>query len=604
MQPIPTGSSNRLKTTDGLRALAIVAVVLFHTFPDFSPGGYVGVDVFFVISGFIISLTYEDRLIARKTKIQRFFVRRVARLAPAYIVLVAVISTAAIFVLSPVHLVDYALPLVFQGIYAQNLAFWNIGDYFNKPLTKPLLHTWSLAVEEQFYLFFPFFIFLVRRFPAKRNSFLAIATVTSIVIGWKISTISPKTSFYWLPTRVWEFAAGMIAAGVYQIRPVKGTSGRILVVAGSASIIGAIFQFDENSTIPGLQTALAVSGTVAVLLGQSAGFTRIYETRLAQHFGRISYSWYLWHWPPLAFYFLKSGVRPSWAVGAALALIGYGIGLASYLFIEQPLKERKWKSYEAFRLTLAFCFGSILVGSLVLEQDGLLWRYPPKKRALFAAQLDVPSYRCPLMRRLRMWNRSVCRINDIPGLPTLLIGDSHADRFKTALSSIPLFITKQNCTALEFGDRPDCNWRTIINDVKVLKVRRIILISHWEKEYTKASLSRLESNILDAGVPVIVLLPTPEGLAFDPASYLRSGRFDDFVPVTRQQVEQQTIFFRNAIESISKRNKKVILVDPLTVLCPSACRFALRGKPIYRDSNHLTLDGVTLIAPLVLKASA
>jgi peptidoglycan/LPS O-acetylase OafA/YrhL len=593
---------SRLKTTDGLRALAIIAVAGFHTFPKLAPGGFVGVDVFFVISGFVISLVYEPPLTDGTTAFGAFYLRRVRRLAPAYFVLVLAVSAAALFIMRPRDLTNYGWSLIFQGFYAQNIAFWNIGDYFDSPLAKPLLHTWSLAVEEQFYLLFPAFILLVRRFPRARDSLLIVAAVTSLLIGWKIASVSPKTSFYWLLTRVWEFAAGILAARRYQLNPVTGPAGKVLVAAGTIGILAAVLLFDERSAIPSLQTLLAVGGATAILLAQDAGATAIYTNPVAQHFGRISYSWYLWHWPPLSLYFLAYGRMPGVPMAIMLAGLGYGLGFASYALVERRTRRLGWHGQTAIALVSSFCLCAILGGVLILRSGGFVRSYPPMEKALLAAQLDVPPYRCPLLRRLAMWNREVCRINDLPGRPILLIGDSHADSFKAPFSSFPLLITKQNCTAMEYDERPNCDWAAVMRDVRDLRVRRIILIAHWSRTYSDEQYQRLKHHLAAVAVPVTILLPTPEGVEFDPATYLRSGTYAATIPVTGEQVKIETASFRAAMGSIAREDKNVTLVDPIPILCPSQCIFALRGTPIYRDANHLTIDGARLLAPHIAQS--
>ena len=194
-----------------------------------------------------------------------------------------------------------------------------------------------------------------------------------------------------------------------------------------------------------------------------------------------------------------------------------------------------------------------------------------------------------------MWDRAVCRVSPTPGLPILLIGDSHVDRFKELLASYPLLITKQNCTALEYGERRECNWSDIVRDVRELHVTRIVLVAHWARSYTPAQYLKLQQDLAQVGVPVTLLLPTPEGPAFDPATYLKRGTFPEFTPVTQAQVRSETFDFRAAMRKIGQDDDNVTLVDPLPVLCPSRCRFALDGTPIYRDGNHLTIQGARLI---------
>lgn len=588
---------SRLKVTDGLRGLAVTAVVLFHSVPSLAPGGFIGVDIFFVISGFVISLVYEQPLGSRSVTFGRFYVRRIKRLGPAYFGLVAATTVGALAVMRPHDLTNYGWSLLSQAVYMQNVAFWTIGDYFENALAKPLLHTWSLAVEEQFYLLFPFLVLAIRHRPRLRNWLLVALTLGSFLVGVAITATSPKTSFYWLPTRAWEFAVGFMVAAGYSKQPISGDMGTTFALAGALLILVSVFAFSSHSGMPSLQTILAVAGASAVLWSQNARGTAFLATGPAQFFGRISYSWYLWHWPPLAFYFLVTGAAATGGTVVLLGASGLALGYASYRIFEEPFHGAVWTSTKALLLLAAFCASDVACASYILERNGFVRRFAPRERALLAAQMDIPPYRCPILKRLQMWNRDVCRFTDVPGRPILLIGDSHADRFKELLQNYPLLITKQNCTALEFDERSDCSWTKLLRDVRALDVSRLVLISHWSRHYSAAEYQRLAMNLRAAQVPITLLLPTPEGAAFDPATYVKRSSFPEFVPLTAQAAAQQTNEFRSELLQIARLNPNLSLVDPLPTLCPGLCRFAAGGKPIYRDSNHLTLAGDRLLLP-------
>lgn len=283
---------SRLKVTDGLRGLAVTAVVLFHSVPSLAPGGFIGVDIFFVISGFVISLVYEQPLGSRSVTFGRFYVRRIKRLGPAYFGLVAATTVGALAVMRPHDLTNYGWSLLSQAVYMQNVAFWTIGDYFENALAKPLLHTWSLAVEEQFYLLFPFLVLAIRHRPRLRNWLLVALTLGSFLVGVAITAISPKTSFYWLPTRAWEFAVGFMVVAGYSKQPISGAIGTTFALAGALLVLVSVFAFSSHSGMPSLQTILAVAGASAVLWSQNARGTAFLATGPPQFFGRISYSWY------------------------------------------------------------------------------------------------------------------------------------------------------------------------------------------------------------------------------------------------------------------------------------------------------------------------
>ena len=199
---------------DGLRAVAVAAVLLFHAFPQALPGGFIGVDVFFVLSGYIITKTYFEDLRAGRVTLTEFYIKRFRRLAPVYIVVLTVTTVAAYCLINPLYLKNFSESLAAQPFYLQNIVFWRQGDYFESPLTKPLLHTWSLAVEEQFYLVYGLLIIIVRRTKSLSAplllSLLALVALGSLAAYYVISQVSPKTSFFWLPTRLWELVIGVM----------------------------------------------------------------------------------------------------------------------------------------------------------------------------------------------------------------------------------------------------------------------------------------------------------------------------------------------------------------------------------------------------------
>jgi peptidoglycan/LPS O-acetylase OafA/YrhL len=603
----------RLPVTDGMRAIAVIAVVLFHTFPSLVTGGFVGVDVFFVISGFVITLVYADKLIDRSTRFRAFFIRRVRRLAPAYIVVVAATTVASFIIMLPRDLTNYAWALAFQGIYSQNFAFWMIGDYFEFPLAKPLLHTWSLAVEEQFYFFFPFLILIARVRRSWAVIALALAAAASLAIGLYIAGISPKTSFYMIPMRVWEFACGIATAWLFRRDAIPSKLAPWVANAGLVAILVSFVAFDEKSAFPGWQSFIAVGGSMMLLASQQARTigTNALRTGLAQYPGRISYSWYLWHWPPLSLWFLATGVPAAGFTALGLGVFGLAAGAASYQYIEKPIAEsrRPLQGKHALMIVGLFAAFTLAASAVVFKTDGFVRHYPASTEKLMRAQLDVPPYRCPLTRRLAMWRDEVCRLNDAKAQGgVLLIGDSHADRTKTVLvdlanaAGVPFYLTKRNCRLSDYGSRPDCSSAALLASVRKLGIQKIVAVAHWDLKLTDADRARLASNIKSLGLPVYLQLPTPESAFFSPGFRLsgqvtdRNTRRPDLAYVTNQDGD-----FRSAMSDIAASDPNVVVMDPLPTLCPSTCLLEVAGHHMYRDDNHLTLPGVEMLKPLYIQ---
>ena len=259
----PSRRDERLKILDGLRFIAVSSVVLFHVFPESIPGGYIGVDIFFLISGFIIYLKYSDKLIDREVSFGSFFVHRVRRLLPAYFAFLIFTSLLALTILPPDILKNYAEVLIANGFYLQNLVLFGQGNYFVGAESRPLLHTWSLAIEEQFYLLFPFFILILRRFRYAELVLILLLILVSATLAFQLASISSRIAFYLLPFRVWEFGVGFLAAHLYRSGQLSCIARPYAVLSsfiGLAMVSFAVMGFSKAAPFPGPQSFLALGG--------------------------------------------------------------------------------------------------------------------------------------------------------------------------------------------------------------------------------------------------------------------------------------------------------------------------------------------------------
>jgi peptidoglycan/LPS O-acetylase OafA/YrhL len=602
----------RLPVTDGLRAVAVIAVVLFHLFPKWAPGGYVGVDVFFVISGFVIALRYLPRLAAREVGFRDFFARRIQRLVPAYLVVLIATTVAAYLILEPVDLKNYGDSLAGQAAYLQNVVFWLQGDYFEDALHKPLLHTWSLAVEEQFYLCFPILVLFFRRGRAWGIGALLLAALGSLAVGTVLAGISPKTAFYLLPTRVWEFAAGIGAALAFG-RISAGRASAPLFLAALAAIAFAAFGFSEAARFPGVHAYLAVLATVAICLVQRdlpGRVAALLANPVAQHFGRISYSWYLWHWPIVA-------LRQQWAQqpatpleSVAMLVAGYGLAVASYRFVERPALDHKGlrRGRNSLILLGGFLGMAFACGLFLTLTDGALGRFPPQRRALYAATMDRVPNRCSFAARLALYDAQVCRLVEGPGEAVLLLGDSHADFMKYELGALArsagdsLYLTKQDCRPIDYGVDYNCSeavWQAVKADVRRFRISKIVVIARWERSVTADQYRRGVERMLETGATVYLQRVVPNARYFNPilpARGLPSPPAYGASDYARDYAAE--IASLDALAAAS--GGRVHVLDPVPLLCPGggACAFDTNGEPNYIDDDHLSTAGRRRVAPL------
>jgi peptidoglycan/LPS O-acetylase OafA/YrhL len=355
---------------DGLRALAVVPVILFHAgFEQFS-GGFIGVDVFFVISGYLITTILVEDIENNRFSLVNFYERRARRILPVLFFVVLVCIPFAWMWMLPRQLQDFSQSLVAVSVFASNMLFWLESGYFEAAAeAKPLLHTWSLAVEEQYYLIFPIFLLLSWRFG--KNSVFCM-----IVVFWFISFLLSEwgwrnyetANFFLLPTRAWEIFAGSIAAFIVQRKGVQKSNA--LSFLGLAAIIFSIFAFDELTPFPSVFALVPVLGTVLLVIyaDRNTLAAKLLSTKVFVGIGLISYSAYLWHQPLFAFYRVVSLEAPSTLIMLTLSGCSLLLAYLSWLYIETPFRNKS-----IFSKKLIFVSSALFMALLV--SLGLIGNY-------------------------------------------------------------------------------------------------------------------------------------------------------------------------------------------------------------------------------------
>ncbi len=333
---------NYRREIDGLRAVAVLPVILFHAGFHVFSGGYVGVDVFFVISGYLITSILISELEAGNFSITRFYERRARRILPAlFVVMLACLPFAYLWML-PSQLRDFSQSLVAVVLFASNILFWREDGYFAAAAElKPLLHTWSLAVEEQYYLLFPVFLWLFWRFRRQRVlwTVVGLAALSLLLAEWGWRN-APSANFYLAPTRAWELLAGSICAFLMVGRPQR--SSNVLSAAGLALILFSVFVYNEGTPFPSVYTLAPILGTALIILyaAQGTWTARLLSMPVFVGVGLISYSAYLWHQPLFAFARLRSLSEPGPTLMAGLAVAALLLAWATWRFVEQPFRNR------------------------------------------------------------------------------------------------------------------------------------------------------------------------------------------------------------------------------------------------------------------------
>lgn len=326
---------------DGLRALAVVPVILFHAGFELFSGGFVGVDVFFVISGYLITTILIEDIENNRFSLVKFYERRARRILPALFFVMLICVPFAWMWMLPHQLKDFSQSFVAVIFFASNILFWRESGYFAAAAEeKPLLHTWSLAVEEQYYLLFPILLFLAWRF-GKNRVFLMIVVLAAISLaigewGWRNAATA---NFYLAPTRAWELFAGSIAAFVVQKRGVQ--SNNTMSTLGLSAVVFAIFAYDESTPFPSIYALVPVIGVVFLILfaGKETFAARFLSTKAMVGIGLISYSAYLWHQPLFAFARLRLLEQPSPWLMSVLAIASLLLAIVSWRYVEAPFRK-------------------------------------------------------------------------------------------------------------------------------------------------------------------------------------------------------------------------------------------------------------------------
>lgn len=429
---------------DGLRAVAVLAVVMFHVAPQLVPGGFIGVDVFFVVSGFLISRNIVDDLRAGTFSLTGFYARRARRILPALIVTIAVSMVVAVTLLTPGHLQQTAGAAVYSLLSIGNIFFWREAGYFDSAAEfKPLLHLWTLGVEEQFYVLWP--ALLVLGFRSRRFLLGALLLSGALSLGastWRVAS-EPAAAFYLTPFRMWEFVIGAVCVWTVTRRAATGWMNAAVLGAGLAAIVTSALLYSRETLFPGFAALLPCVGAAMCLHATDAPVIgRLLTNRLAVGIGLISYSLYLVHWPFYVFY--KYFVFRPLVILEQCAIVAASIVAATLLYrlVEQPFRRQRLPYGMSGRVVLAFASALILSTGVVAYRawaergwpwrlDGqaqLYWRQMQRDDAAMCArppEMVDRVYVCPLGA-----------VSESQAFDVALLGDSHAFQWLPGLNTL------------------------------------------------------------------------------------------------------------------------------------------------------------------------
>jgi len=432
-------------------------VILFHAGFTLFSGGFIGVDVFFVISGYLITTILIEDIENKRFSIVNFYERRARRILPALFFVMLVCIPFAWMWMLPNQLKDFSQSLVAVILFASNILFWLESDYFDGASEeKPLLHTWSLAVEEQYYVLFPIFLFLTWRF-GKNRVFWTIVVFAAISFalsewGWRNQA---SASFYLAPTRAWELLAGSITAFVVQKRGVQANNA--LSTIGLAAIIFAVFAYDENTPFPSVYALVPVIGVVLLVLfaDKQTLAAKLLGTKLFVGIGLISYSAYLWHQPLFAFARIMLFEEPSSLVMLALSAVSVVLAMFSWRYIETPFRQNRMHLNSRIVVFLFAIGGMIcysIIGYLGFINNGYRDRMPILNEIEWTSmsdRIDVQGYICEGYENERYPFITLCEFGDKSSDNVIVAyGDSHLDAVSYELD---LFAKRKNIRVVKLS---------------------------------------------------------------------------------------------------------------------------------------------------------
>lgn len=627
---------------DGLRAVAVLPVIFFHAGFELFSGGYVGVDIFFVISGYLITTIILNEMDEGRFSVVNFYERRARRILPALFIVLLCSLPFALLWLTPRDLEDYAQSLIAVVTFSSNILFWRESGYFaTASELKPLLHTWSLAVEEQYYIFFPLFLMAVWRFGKKALlSVLVIIFVASIGLAlWAVQN-EPTAAFFLLPTRGWEILLGAFCA--FYLRDFSGPSSivfrQIMSVAGLLLIAFAVFAFDKHTPVPSLYTLVPTIGTALLILFASQGTIakKILSASPFVGVGLISYSTYLWHQPLFAFARIRFGELISWEIFTVLSLVSLGLGYMSWKFIEKPFRNKRVINRSGiFYASSASILIFAVIGFAGHASDGF------KNIKLSSEQIALFDSGQPSPRRTECHTRGLDYLKPdqsceyIRGDKTIAVfGDSHVVELAYALATeiatsdikvkhlsfsgcFPAYNRGQStldegCVKWTNEAVPYINKR---HDIKTVVLSyRIAAALHGDHAETfpnhKDTVGPLERDLrwksyvdvmksfLAHDKRVILVLQAPELPRHIHYLLGKGDSHQDIRGVSRSWWQERMKYVSAHIDEIPD---EVVVIDPSISLCDADyCSVARDGVAYYFDNNHLSVAGAKVVVKKIV----
>lgn len=588
---------------NALRAIAVASVVVFHFNHSWLPGGFAGVDVFFVISGFLMTMIVVKGLEKENFSILSFYIARVKRIIPALSVLCFALLIFGLFFISPIDYLNLGKHAAASLSFVSNIVYWSESNYFNPSSNeKWLLHTWSLSVEWQFYLIYPLALVFLKKFLTLRQLKFVVLCGTALAFMFSVFVTikSSSAAYFLLPTRAWQ----MLAGGLVFLYPlsIKDSFRPQLQLIGLILIIISFFIFTSSTPWPGYASLLPIIGSCMVLASNND--SKLVNNNIAHSIGKWSYSIYLWHWPiVVAGYYFELGSY-WWLVGIPLSIL---LGAMSFKHVEsKTLKDYHLENFKVLLRPLPFAIVIALSGMVVFYTNGLLHRLSQSEQLLVKSALEAKNdwnYPDPNMEIAGLKVRFIKGNSD---KNILVMGASHIEQLYPYVESLEnvyniYFLTQSGCFVTPSMKNPKWKCDNLQNYgklIKEVKFEKVVTSFYSFRSYLPNEANALTEEIqnrikeydnflynLKVNIPnVFLIMGEPKGKEFDPTLAVRNELANS---ISEAKARLDYTEHQDALKKL-KNIEHIEIIDPIEYLCENGvCKTRDDRGFYYRDYNHM-----------------
>jgi peptidoglycan/LPS O-acetylase OafA/YrhL len=610
---------------DGLRAIAVLAVIIFHANSRFMPGGFIGVDIFFVISGYLITGLIATGIENNTFTFTDFYTRRIKRIFPAYIVVALLTLIGSSYLLIPNDYVLFTSSLAASWVFVSNIFFslssW--GYFGSRTEEFPLLHTWSLSVEEQFYFVFPTILILLYRY--FRTQLIPVLVVMGILcVAYSEYKTGQKPTYFLLTTRAHELIIGALAFFISQRRPVQNLLvSNVLALLGVGLMLGSLFLINRNTAFPGINSLYPCLGTALVIYACSMdnAITPLLKHKWMVAMGLISYSLYLWHWPIFSFLRYRK-IELSFGVAAAAVALTFILAYLTWKFIETPIRKNKNMRFkQAFtQIYLLPTVAFMSVGLYSYMTEGAPKRFSADMRELISSY----SFERDLGRTCSVADgdyRKIdaayllehCAFGDTTQSQAqiLLLGDSHANHFKPFLEQLAsnaklkaVYNVQGSCSPIDFpvagkpasAESQACQKRNLDMLELASNYKYVALGGFWSsKVYThdfQSGMITAVDKIRASGAIPVIFKDSPYYKSDMSQCILQKKRGwitdEQSCDIPYQFVQQTQAAVDQIIDQIKIQHPEILVVDAKKIMCnQEVCPTYIENLAVYKDINHI-----------------